>query len=325
LFINTIIGASLTGCLLVLDITSVFEHRKHISMYRANTRWRVSLLLAATFAFCVFMLDGVLVWRNWIGNAAGCAAITIPHVLVYFFQKQSLYHFLYDRAKIVHESLRIEGTRLKYLKLFRLLLWFVIVLGLPICFYWTAFVAFTGEVYSNGVCVFYVLWPIVTIIIAIADIFLELGMLAIFLVPLYAHKKVMDEGKSANAAIAKHSIDKVVRRNIIFSSIAMASCGIGLCTLAGLEWVANNDGTAATEHLRIWASFAIAFDNMIGVTAIHCMTSGWLPTPIRKRVSHDSTTTGQVNSSSPMNKGATTDDDRTKHSQSMVAAYNSGN
>ena len=129
LYINTIIGSILTGTLFILDAISTWENRGRIKLSSPHQRWRLSLLAAAMFAFCVFLLDGVLVWRDWSDNIAGCATITIPHVLVYFFQKQSLYLFLYDRAKIVHESLNIEGSKLKYLKLLRMLLWLVIVIG----------------------------------------------------------------------------------------------------------------------------------------------------------------------------------------------------
>jgi hypothetical protein len=129
LSVNTIFGACVTGTLLLCDAWSIWEHRHKITFATPHTRWRVSLMFAALFAFCVFLLDGVLVWRTWTGNESGCSAITIPHVLFYFFQKQCVYLFLYDRAKIVHESLSIEGTKLKYLKWFRMLLWLVIVVG----------------------------------------------------------------------------------------------------------------------------------------------------------------------------------------------------
>jgi hypothetical protein len=142
-----------------------------------------------------------------------------------------------------------------------------------------------------------VIIPVVLILIAIADALLEMGMLAIFLVPLWVHAKEMGTGVptsrdaqatsigETNAKTVHSKIEGVIRRNIICSSIALASCCIGLTTLAALEWIANLDGTWHTAHLRIWASFAIAFDNFIGVTAIHCMTSGWLPSILQSTLS----------------------------------------
>ena len=129
MIINTSLGTVITGCLLFFGLFSVYENRHKLQLATAQTRWRVSLLAAALFAFCVFLLDGMLVWQSWFGQEDGCAAITIPHVLFFYFEKQSMNLFLYDRAKIVHESLRIEGTRLKYLKWFRMLLWLVLVVG----------------------------------------------------------------------------------------------------------------------------------------------------------------------------------------------------
>jgi hypothetical protein len=200
----------------------------------------------------------------------------------------------------------------------------VITTGLPICFYWTPFLAFTGRVYSSGICVFYVLWPIMCIILAIADAFLEMGMLTIFLIPLWAHKKVMERNNSmVNMEFAKNHIDKVIHKNIKYSSIAMFSCMCGLITLCILEWIANDDGTTQTEHLRVWASFAIAFDNFIGVTAIHCMTSGWLPGAVRKRFRKARSTAAGVDgttTTSPNKKIRSDDDDKTKQSQSYIVA-----
>ena len=132
-----------------------------------------------------------------------------------------------------------------------------------------------------GNCVFYVLYPIVPIIFATLDALLALGMLIIFLIPLWAHTKEMQESKGLDGA--KSRMHLVIRRNIIFSSIALTSAFVGLTTLSILEWVANEDPTGGSDNLRIWASFTIAFDNFIGVAAIHGMTSGWLPLILQKR------------------------------------------
>lgn len=139
--------------------------------------------------------------------------------------------------------------------------------------------AFTGVVYpAAGNCVFYVIYPVVPIIFAVMDAMLALGMLLIFLVPLYSHSKTI--GDSLTVSNARMSI--LVRRNIILSSVALVSGFVGLVTLSILEWIANEDQTGNSAHLRIYASFAIAFDNFIGVAVIHGMTSGWLPTVVQK-------------------------------------------
>jgi hypothetical protein len=121
----TILGSAVTGILLLLDLLSVVQHLKSVSIKDAQFRWRLSLLImASTLSFCVFLLD-----RNLVGDSYGCEQITTPHVLFYLFAKQSMDLFLYDGAKIVHESLAIVGNRLKYLQWFRMLLWLTLVLG----------------------------------------------------------------------------------------------------------------------------------------------------------------------------------------------------
>ena len=104
------------------------------------SRWRLTLSAATLFSFIVFTLDRgklknefsstaptacglavnwwleniALVWKSWLGDETGCQAITIPHVLFYFLEKQSLNHFLYDRAKNVQESFQLDVLHLKY-------------------------------------------------------------------------------------------------------------------------------------------------------------------------------------------------------------------
>jgi hypothetical protein len=74
----------------------------------------------------------------------------------------------------------------------------------------------------------------------------------------------------------------VIQRNILFSSIALMTGFGALTVLATLEWIANADATEATYPLRIWSSFVISFYNILSVTSIHFMTTGWLPDFIKK-------------------------------------------
>jgi len=317
LYVITVVGSSITGILFLFNVFSVTQHYRAIDFRKASSRWRVSLLTSSFFAFCVNLLDGNLVWRNWTSNPSGCAAITIPHVLFYSFTKQALNLFLYDRAKIVHASLVMQGNKEKYLRWFRMLLWLTLVAGMPIAFYWSPFVAFTGVVYEQGNCVYYVLFPVVPILFAISDSFLAVGMLLIFLLPLWTHIKNMSEDGGATTP----RITAVIHRNIIFSSIALSTGFLALVALATLEWIANADGTAATQPLRIWASFAIAFDNIISVLCIHRMTNGWLPSAIRQRLAGAASTTQQVTN----NKVEAQTDDRVpsvSHNHGLKVAIN---
>ena len=90
-------------------------------------------------------------------------------------------------------------------------------------------------------------------------------------------------GSQLQNEIAK-KIDRVIRHNIIFSSLALTSALIGLTVFAACMWVALEDGTLRTDYLRIWGLFVVGgFDNVIGVSAVHSMTSGWIPSFILKR------------------------------------------
>jgi len=175
-----------------------------------------------------------------------------------------------------------------------------------------------------GNCVFYVIYPIVPIIFATLDAFLAMGMLIIFLIPLWAHSKGMLETKGT----VKSQISNVIRRNIIFSSIALTSGFVGLVTLSILEWVANEDPSGNSDDLRIWASFTIAFDNFIGVAAIHGMTTGWLPRIVQRRFrlvpgsSAISTTNNRKVVSSDNRVASSDQEERTHMSNSIVQAAN---
>ena len=66
--INCIVGAVLTGVIFVLEMISMFENRKSLSLRAVNKRWRIPLATCTFCAFLVYILDGVLVWRNWNGK-----------------------------------------------------------------------------------------------------------------------------------------------------------------------------------------------------------------------------------------------------------------
>jgi hypothetical protein len=137
--INCIIGALITGTIFVIEFFGILEQRKSVSLRTSKKRWRLPLAGCSLFAFCVFILDGVLVWENWIGRDQECQSVIYPHVFFYMVEKQCIYTFLYDRAKIVHESLAVGPKKAKYMSLFRWLLWLIIWAGIPLFFYWVGF------------------------------------------------------------------------------------------------------------------------------------------------------------------------------------------
>ena len=66
--INCIVGATLTGTIFVLEMIAMYENRKSFTLTSAKIRWRLPLASCTFFAFCVYILDGITVWNNWIGK-----------------------------------------------------------------------------------------------------------------------------------------------------------------------------------------------------------------------------------------------------------------
>ena len=87
-------------------------------------------------------------------------------------------------------------------------------------------------------------------------------MLLIFLVPLSKHAKEIKSkvGSQIDGSTTTTKLDRVIRRNIVFSLIALTSGFVALTILAILEWIANEIQSHAGDYLRVWASFTIAFD-----------------------------------------------------------------
>jgi hypothetical protein len=162
--------------------------------------------------------------------------------------------------------------------LLRWLLWLTLTVGMPICFYWTAFLAFATRPLPEGDCLFYAVFPVVPVIFAVADAILASGMLIIFLLPLWQHQDVIKATVANNAKYGKSSFQRMINRNIRLSLLAIVSGLIGLSGLSAFNWA--SDGTSATEHFPTWGLFIISFDNIASVSACHCLTFKWLPNRI---------------------------------------------
>lgn len=255
--VSTSIGALCTGTVLVLSLISFYEHRNEVTLTRAVHRWRIPLLGTVIFSFIVFCLDGSTVWRSW-SEGEGCNLFGIFITLCYVMEKQFLNLFLYDKAKVVHEALAMSATREKMLRMLRWALWLTLVAGVPICFYWAAFVALSASVSPEGECIYFAVFPVVPVLFAIADAVLATGMLAIFLVPLWEHQDGLSQSAMGSGNTA---FKRMIQRNIRFSLLAISSGVLGLSLFAMFNWLA--DGTPQTEHFRIWGLFVISWDNLV--------------------------------------------------------------
>jgi hypothetical protein len=260
--VSSMIGAISSGTIALLGFISFVEHRKEFNFRQPVKRWRFFLLVAATISFITLSIDAALVWRHWKSpdEDIGCRVLTTLMPLGYILEKQFLSLFLYDRAKIVHSAISLGGKRDWYLKMLRWLLFIVLVVGMPLCFYWSPFAAFGGEIRPEGECIFYTIFPEVPVAFAVADTFLAAGMLLIFIAPLYAHKT---EIKSMGGSHSAESFQRMIRNNLILSGCAILCGWIGLIGLSTFNWL--YDGTRETEHLPTWGLFVITFDNFLSV------------------------------------------------------------
>lgn len=259
--ISASIGAVCTGTILILSLISLWENRHEISLSQSVHHWRLPLLCSVIFSFTVFCLDGSTVWKQW-NEGEGCQYMSIFITLCYVLEKQFLNLFLYDRAKIVHVGLSMEPSKAKVLKFLRWALWLTLVVGIPVCFYWAAFVALAAKVLPDGECLFYATMPIIPIVFAVADSFLAAGMLIIFLVPLWEHQEAF---KNTAMPSGNNKFNVMIRRNVRFSLLAIVSGVCGLSMLALFNWL--YDGTSATQQFPTWGLFCISWDNLISTIA----------------------------------------------------------
>lgn len=193
-----------------------------------------------------------------------------------------------------------------YLQMIRWLLWLTVVLGVPVFFYWIAFVAFSGRVSPEGTCIFYAIYPETIIAFSVSDFFLALGMFGIFAFPLWEHVKGMLETHAVESRVT-NQLNRVIRRNLLFSSLALISTFVCLNTMAVVMWIARSDGSDETDYLREFGLFSISIDNWLGIVLAHMMTSAWLPSFIRKHSRAVESSDGtKLSAKSPIYKNSST-------------------
>jgi hypothetical protein len=137
---------------------------------------------------------------------------------------------------------------------------------------------------NTGACIYTMVYPIVAIIFGIADFFLSLAMLIVFLVPLWGHGAAISE--LGNQKEVHQRLRSVIQKNMIFSTVALAGGSLSLICFSTLMWIAVADGTPETYYLRFWALFSITFDSTIGIIAVHAMTNGWQPNILQNCLSN---------------------------------------
>jgi hypothetical protein len=209
----------------------------------------------------------------------------------------------------------LDARKLWWLKFIRWNLWLTVVAGVGAFFYWAAFLAFSGYVTPEGKCVFYAVYPEVIVAFSVSDFFLASGMFGIFVFPLWEHAKEMTE--TGVAVKATQQLNAMIRKNLIFSSLAMLSAFLCLNFEAGVMWIARDDGTSNADQLREWGLFIISIDNWVGIFLIHCMTSAWLPSFFRRSQVVSSGPTG-TSSHSPNNAKSTSGNEKEATTENQV-------
>lgn len=283
------VGVILLGTILFLESYTLWESRKKgtcMDLSVLSQRWRIPLVLATFISFILMILDGTLTWHQWLGQDVSCAAIQIPHILLYCLAKQFMYLFLYERAKIVHDSLQLTTRNAWRLHLFRNLVWLTIVAGVPVIFYWSAFVAFDGKVTVDGYCLFYSIYPEVIVAFAASDFVLASSVFVLFVFPLYTHVRQMEQRSGTGNGNGHNSarFRRVMWHNLEFSCAAMLSAFLCLNAEAVLMCLGRDNGTVNGYYLIEWGLVAVSIDNCLGIMLLHCMTTAWMPRTIRSRL-----------------------------------------
>ena len=100
----------------------------HFRTKRAH-RALLWMLFLTVCAFCFFLDELMMYTNDWSGNPFACNVLASPFIPGLFATgKQFLYMFLYERAYIVHESLKLSGRKLKII---RTIVWLAVVILIP--------------------------------------------------------------------------------------------------------------------------------------------------------------------------------------------------
>jgi hypothetical protein len=268
--INLIVSVGIIS----LDVKAYVENRGTHSWARPSTRAARWLLLLSFFGMFAFVITSLMFWVDWRGNEAGCDAITAPLLpLVYVSMKQCSYLFLYDRAKVVHAALRLNGEKMKAL---RWTVWLGSTIGIPSLTWWNFFVFWRAKVLPEAVCVEYFLSTISLVMLVAVDVLFSVALLVMFIVPLIRHVR------RPNTTVSKKVFQSVLRSNIVISVIMIVSTITALITMS-VELTVNfgKHPNPATEYRQVWVIIAPLTDAIITVVFPHLMTNIWVPWCLR--------------------------------------------
>lgn len=277
MYYEAIAGISICSLLLVFVLVGLAEKRKSLD-FRKEPIHRALLWITCLITSCVvfYSLQFILNGKNFTGNEAQCSNIISPWTpFMWVLSKQFLYFFLYERAMIIHVSLRIKN---KYMDLFRYFVAGSIIFGIVVAFYWSFWVLFKGRVlYPEGCCVMITTNQAPLAAFAVADIALSSCMLFLFAFPLHRHLQNMRKSDSTKRA-GNGAVLKVIIRNLCMSGLAMLSTFISLLTMDVLLTIAHNtDSPRELDYLQVYSALPASLDLLVSCGAALSLTSFWKP------------------------------------------------
>ena len=273
--IVSVIGIIFTILILIPEIASLYYTRKKFSLRHAHTRANFSLFLVTLFGLWTLLICLLVWWVNWLGNPEGCHDLVAPMIaLIYVIMKQCLYLFLYDRAKVVHESLNLQAFSLRVL---RTLVFLASTAGVPLVVYWMFFTYWQSKVLPEGICVQYVSNVGGIIAVASLDFCLSLLMLSLFIAPLLRY--------SSSDQVMNKDIGKLVRKNLTISTMMMFSTMSSLIFMSViLNVVFGKNPPNDIEYLQIWSTFAPMIDTIMTILLSHTISTIWIPKSIKEKL-----------------------------------------
>lgn len=272
------ISISICGILFLLNLAGLFERMMHVGLSGLfQTTIRKSFV--ALFMFCLvgtttIALHVVMVHHNFTANEEDtCNNIVGALVGLFVSSKQFLFMFLFFRAKIVHEALRLNSFRMIWL---RRLIWITITVGIPVAFGWTYFLVFFGKVVPEGACILYSEIQASIIAFAVSDVVLSSTLLALFVVPIREHSKQLGLRRDPK-------LDKVIRRNMVVAGLVICTTLTGLISMVVFLNIAHGKNVPSNvEYLQLMATLLPLCELTFTLATAHMLTRAWMPSRVRK-------------------------------------------
>lgn len=281
MYYESIIGLTVTATLLTFVSRGIWEKRAELYFWRYPVHRAIVWIFCLLLTTLLYFLLQCLQYARRYKDTAACNLLASPWIpLFWVLSKQFTYIFFYERSLITTKSLRLRSNNIVA---FRRGLKFVILVGIPVAFYWTFFILYKGKVLQpEGCCVLVTTNPAPVIALAVVDFLLSSCLLFLFIYPLRHHVKVIRKSLASpwesSSSLGEDLIMRVLRRNLALGVVAMSATFMALIAMDVLLTVAYDTTTPRDmEHLQIYASFAIGIDLLISAWVTLSVTNFWKP------------------------------------------------